>query len=160
MSHITKMFYKKLYGNILSLLRSLWGILLSYYKLFCWHKLKWEEEEENSDSLTVQYNKNKLENGLIRIWQDVQSKVKQFVLGSDLSKFSIDSFLHFLDLLHKLITVGQEFLSVGGVHDAKQAKDGGSSLLQDSLVTQCSNYFSTYHNSRLASMHLKVFAML
>jgi len=134
------------------LLRSLWGILLSYYKLFCWHKLKWEEEEENSDSLTVQYNKNKLENGLIRIWQDVQSKVKQFVLGSDLSKFSIDSFLHFLDLLHKLITVGQEFLSVGGVHDAKQAKDGGSSLLQDSLVTQCSNYFSTYHNSRLEEL--------
>ena len=103
------------------------------------------------DSLSVQYNRNKLENGLFRIWQDVQTKVKQFVLGSDLSQFSIDSFLHFLDLLHKLITVGQEFLSVSETKDHVSA-GGGSTLLQDSLAQQCSNYFSAYHSSRLEEL--------
>ena len=129
------------------LLRALWGILLSYHKLFCWHSDRWKlETEEEGCSLNAQYTKNKLKSGLLRIWQDVQSKVKQFVLGSDLSPFTIDSFLHFLDLIHKLITVGHEFVLVGG------SVGVGSSLLQDSLVTQCSNYFSTYHSSRLEEL--------
>ena len=82
-----------------------------------------------------------MESGLQRIWQDVQSKVKQFVVGSDLSKFSIDSFLHFLDLIHKLITVGQEFVSVSGTVSSLSV----ASSLEESLVQQCSLYFTTYH---------------
>ena len=130
------------------LLRSLWGILLSYYQLYTWHLASWDQEEDGTESLTVQYNRNKLESGLHRIWLDVQTKVKQFVLGSDLSQFSIDSFLHFLDLIHKLITVGREFLSIS----QEKCSKSGSSVLQDSLVQQCLNYFSTYHNSRLEEL--------
>ena len=130
------------------LLRSLWGILLSYYQLYTWHLASWDQEEDGTESLTVQYNRSKLESGLHRIWLDVQTKVKQFVLGSDLSQFSIDSFLHFLDLIHKLITVGREFLSIS----QEKCSKSGSSVLQDSLVQQCLNYFSTYHNSRLEEL--------
>jgi hypothetical protein len=39
------------------------------------------------------------------VWQDVQTKVQQYVLASDLSQFTIENFLHFLDLLHRLIMV-------------------------------------------------------
>ena len=130
------------------LLRSLWAILLSYHSLYSWHKAAWDLAEESSESLSTSYNRNKLQSGLFRIWQDVQSKVKQFVLGSDLSQFSIDSFLLFLDLIHKLITVGEEFLSVSDSKDLI----GGASALQDSLVQQCSNYFSSYHTSRLEEL--------
>ena len=130
------------------LLRSLWAILLSYHSLFSWHKAAWSAADESSESLSTSYNRNKLQSGLFRIWQDVQSKVKQFVLGSDLSQFSIDSFLLFLDLIHKLITVGEEFLSVSDSKDLI----GGASGLQDSLVQQCSNYFLAYHSSRLEEL--------
>jgi len=130
------------------LVRALWGIMLSYHNLVQWHRQRWEEEE---DSLAIQYTRNKLEAGLGRIWQDVQSKVKQFVLGSDLSQFSIESFLHFLDLLHRLIMVGQELTnssSLGG----QDLNTTNSALLQDSLVQQCLNYFSSYHTSRLEEL--------
>jgi len=130
------------------LVRALWGIMLSYHNLMKWHRKKWEVEE---DSLIIQYTRNKLEAGLGRIWQDVQSKVKQFVLGSDLSQFSIESFLHFLDLLHRLIMVGQEFTSNFNVGSHEQIPSS-SALLQDSLVQQCLSYFSSYHSSRLEEL--------
>ena len=130
------------------LLKALWAILFSYHSLYSWHKAHWTAEEVSSESVSASYNKNKLQNGLFRIWQDVQSKVKQLVLGSDLSQFSIDSFLHFLDLIHKLIMVGQEFLLVSGEKDL----NGGASALQESLIQQCSNYFSSYHSSRLEEL--------
>jgi len=130
------------------LVRALWGIMLSYYNLMKWHRKKWEEEE---DSLIIQYTRNKLEAGLGRIWQDVQSKVKQFVLGSDLSQFSIESFLHFLDLLHRLIMVGQELTSSSSLGGQDQISSS-SALLQDSLVQQCLSYFSSYHSSRLEEL--------
>ena len=56
----------------------------------------------------------------LRVWQDVQTKVKQYVLASDLSQFTIDSFLHFLDLLHRLIMVPPH-LSVPLTHHTPSA---------------------------------------
>jgi len=130
------------------LVRALWGIMLSYHSLIMWHRKQWENQEE---SISIQYTKNKLEAGLGRIWQDVQTKVKQFVLGSDLSQFSIESFLHFLDLIHRLITVGQELTACGGLL-SQETNMSNSALLQDSLVQQCLNYFAAYHSSRLEEL--------
>ena len=119
------------------LLKALWSVLLSYHRLVEWHRAHhWAEGEQGE--VVVAYCRNKLEAGVARVWQDVQSKVKQFVLASDLSQFSIDSFLHFLDLLHRLILVGQEF-----------SGSSSSALLHESLVTQCRAYFSSYHATRL-----------
>ena len=124
------------------LVRALWGIMLSYHGVLAWHCAR---------SDTDPYILAKLEAGLDRIWQDVQCKVKQLVLGSDLSQFSIESFLQFLDLLHRLITVGQEFISSGGGRRLGRP-DSSSALLQDSLVQQCLAYFSAYHASRLEEL--------
>ena len=119
--------------------------MLSYHNLVQWHRVRWEEEED------TEYTRNKLEAGLGRIWQDVQSKVKQFVLGSDLSQFSIESFLHFLDLLHRLIMVGQELTSSSTLGGQEQSTTI-SALFQDSLVQQCLNYYSSYNTSRLEDL--------
>ena len=73
----------------------------------------------------------------MRIWQDVQTKVRVLVQASNLSEFSIDLFICFLDNIHRLILVGREF---SGSH---------SETLQESLQKQCLSYFQAYHTSRL-----------
>jgi hypothetical protein len=100
------------------LLRALWAVMRSYHQLLRWHRTRWlaEEAEGEAAEAVRQYCRNKLEAGvarcchlshhrLPRVWQDVQAKVQQYVLGSDLSQFTIENFLHFLDLLHRLIMV-------------------------------------------------------
>jgi hypothetical protein len=121
------------------LLRSLWAVLASYHRLVQWHRER--AGQGGQEEAARVYSTNKLEAGVARVWQDIQTKVKQYVMASDLSQFSIDSFLHFLDLLHRLIVVGQEFSGTSS-----------SALLQDSLVTQCTAYFSAYHTSRLEEL--------
>ena len=59
-----------------------------------------EEEEEGGDA-DRQYIERKLANGKMRIWQDVQTKVRVFVLANDLSGLGIDTFLEFMDVIHK-----------------------------------------------------------
>ena len=51
--------------------------------------------------LERQYVEKKLETGRMRIWQDVQTKTRVFVLANDLSGFTIDNFLEFMDVIHK-----------------------------------------------------------
>lgn len=50
---------------------------------------------------TKHYIKQKLEHGFSRIWQDVQSKVKIYVLGTDLSGFKLEEFIRVLDLVNR-----------------------------------------------------------
>ena len=65
------------------LLRSLWGVMVSYHGLVEWHrKHDTDHHEEEMDLvLARQYTKTKLEAGVGRIWQDVQSKVLLGVLS-------------------------------------------------------------------------------
>ena len=67
-----------------------------------WHDVDGNcgEEEEGGDA-DRQYIERKLANGKMRIWQDVQTKVRVFVLANDLSGLGIDTFLEFMDVIHK-----------------------------------------------------------
>ena len=56
--------------------------------------------------LQRKYVDKKLESGLGRIWQDVQTKVRVLVLSSNLAELSIDLFIQFLDIIHRLIKAG------------------------------------------------------
>ena len=64
-----------------------------------------EEDNDEKDKyeavLERQYIERKLETGKTRIWQDVQTKTKVFVLANDLSGLSIDAFLEFMDVIHR-----------------------------------------------------------
>ena len=51
--------------------------------------------------LERQYVERKLESGRSRVWQDVQTKTRVFVLANDLSGLGIDTFLEFMDVIHK-----------------------------------------------------------
>ena len=47
------------------------------------------------------YVNQKLEYGRVRVWQDVQQKVRAYVLASDLSGLKLDEFIYVLDVVNR-----------------------------------------------------------
>ncbi|XP_047663915.1 syndetin isoform X1 [Tachysurus fulvidraco] len=148
------------------LCKALWEVMLSYYRTMQWHEEHDKEEvkdadtehreldadkvkrdgtsDEGSEEATVghSYVKKKLEHGLSRIWQDVQLKVKAYLLGTDMSNFKYDDFIVVLDVISRLMQVGEEFCG------------SKSELLQESIKRQSVNYFKNYHRTRLEELRM------
>ncbi|KAG8443141.1 hypothetical protein GDO86_011812 [Hymenochirus boettgeri] len=133
------------------LCKALWEVMLSYFRTMEWHE-KYEceispsasdinngAEESNFDR---NYIKKKLEHGLSRIWQDVQLKVKTYLLGTDMSNFKYDDFIFVLDIISRLMQVGEEFCG------------SKSEVLQESIRKQSVNYFKNYHRTRLEELRM------
>ncbi|XP_059085290.1 syndetin-like isoform X2 [Tigriopus californicus] len=123
---------------LVDLCRALWSIMNSYKQLVDWHETN--PTPSNASEMEQHYVEKKLSTGKMRIWQDVQTKTKIFVLANDLSSLGMDHFLEFMDVIHRLIQVGHDFCG------------SNSDTLQESLKTQCWNYFHNYHLSRLEEM--------
>uniref|UniRef100_A0A8C6RRB1 VPS50 EARP/GARPII complex subunit n=1 Tax=Nannospalax galili TaxID=1026970 RepID=A0A8C6RRB1_NANGA len=135
------------------LCKALWEVMLSYYRTMEWHEKHGSEETvslpEGSNLLGTEetnfdrgYVKKKLEHGLTRIWQDVQLKVKTYLLGTDLSIFKYDDFIFVLDIISRLMQVGEEFCG------------SKSEVLQESIRKQSVNYFKNYHRTRLDELRM------
>ncbi|XP_060798737.1 syndetin isoform X1 [Neoarius graeffei] len=136
------------------LCKALWEVMLSYYRTMQWHEEHDKEEVkeadtdetsgEGSEESTVghSYVKKKLEHGLSRIWQDVQLKVKAYLLGTDMSNFKYDDFIVVLDVISRLMQVGEEFCG------------SKSEVLQESIKRQSVNYFKNYHRARLEELRM------
>ncbi|XP_048057520.1 syndetin isoform X1 [Megalobrama amblycephala] len=134
------------------LCKALWEVMLSYHLTMQWHDEHYKEEvttpddssAEGSDESTVDrsYVKKKLEHGLTRIWQDVQLKVKAYLLGTDMSNFKYDDFIVVLDVISRLMQVGEEFCG------------SKSEVLQESIKRQSVNYFKNYHRTRLEELRM------
>ena len=64
-----------------------------------------ELEPQNSQeaSFNRHYIRSKLEHGLLRVWGDVQAKVKVYILSSDLSHFQYDQFIQVLDVINRCL---------------------------------------------------------
>uniref|UniRef100_A0A8C1GXN4 VPS50 EARP/GARPII complex subunit n=1 Tax=Cyprinus carpio TaxID=7962 RepID=A0A8C1GXN4_CYPCA len=136
------------------LCKALWEVMLSYHLTMQWHDEHYKEEEttpgaddsntEGSDESNVgrSYVKKKLEHGLTRIWQDVQLKVKAYLLGTDVSNFKYDDFIVVLDVISRLMQVGEEFCG------------SKSEVLQESIKRQSVNYFKNYHRTRLEELRM------
>uniref|UniRef100_A0A8B9RAA3 VPS50 subunit of EARP/GARPII complex n=1 Tax=Astyanax mexicanus TaxID=7994 RepID=A0A8B9RAA3_ASTMX len=131
------------------LCKALWEVMLSYYRTMQWHEEHDKEEAAvpdagNPGDSTVgrSYVKKKLEHGLTRIWQDVQLKVKAYLLGTDMSNFKYDDFIVVLDVISRLMQVGEEFCG------------SKSEVLQESIKRQSVNYFKNYHRTRLEELRM------
>ncbi|XP_060948567.1 syndetin [Limanda limanda] len=135
------------------LCKALWEVMLSYHRTMQWHEEQDKQEAApapdgaaaaKSDELVVDrsYVKKKLEHGLTRIWQDVQLKVKAYILGTDMSNFKYDDFIVVLDVISKLMQVGEEFCG------------SKSEVLQESIKRQSVNYFKNYHRARLEELRM------
>ncbi|XP_032093285.1 syndetin isoform X1 [Thamnophis elegans] len=134
------------------LCKALWEVMLSYYRTMDWHEKYDHGESPSSDGNNIldteetnfdrSYVKKKLEHGLSRIWQDVQLKVKIYLLGTDMSNFKYDDFIFVLDIISRLVQVGEEFCG------------SKSEVLQDSIRKQSVNYFKNYHRTRLEELRM------
>ncbi|XP_060052207.1 syndetin [Erinaceus europaeus] len=135
------------------LCKALWEVMLSYYRTMEWHEKHDNEDttstSEGSNMIGTEetnfdrgYIKKKLEHGLTRIWQDVQLKVKTYLLGTDLSIFKYDDFIFVLDIVSRLMQVGEEFCG------------SKSEVLQESIRKQSVNYFKNYHRTRLDELRM------
>uniref|UniRef100_A0A674N8T1 VPS50 EARP/GARPII complex subunit n=1 Tax=Takifugu rubripes TaxID=31033 RepID=A0A674N8T1_TAKRU len=132
------------------LCKALWEVMLSYHRTMQWHEEhdnmetspgpgKWHDGDSVVDR---SYVKKKLEHGLTRIWQDVQLKVKAYILGTDMSNFKYDDFIVVLDVISRLMQVGEEFCG------------SKSEVLQESIKWQSVNYFKHYHRARLEELRM------
>ncbi|XP_075900528.1 syndetin isoform X2 [Nelusetta ayraudi] len=137
------------------LCKALWEVMLSYHRTMQWHEERDRQESSaaadeaavaaaQSDESVVDrsYVKKKLEHGLTRIWQDVQLKVKAYILGTDMSSFKYDDFIVVLDVISRLMQVGEEFCG------------SKSEVLQESIKRQSVNYFKHYHRARLEELRM------
>uniref|UniRef100_D3ZTE2 VPS50 subunit of EARP/GARPII complex n=1 Tax=Rattus norvegicus TaxID=10116 RepID=D3ZTE2_RAT len=73
---------------------------------------------------------------------DVQLKVKTYLLGTDLSIFKYDDFIFVLDIVSRLMQVGEEFCG------------SKSEVLQESIRKQSINYFKNHHRIRLDELRM------
>ena len=134
------------------LCKALWDIMANYYRILSFHREEGVEELDEdieilnlNDSVDQQmdttFNKRfviqKLEHGLVRIWQDVQQKVRTLVQNHDLSLYNFDEFIKILGIAEKMIEIGEEFCG------------NKSEELQNSLHKQTNNYFLCYHKSSM-----------
>ncbi|KAM8841238.1 syndetin isoform 5-T5 [Spinachia spinachia] len=136
------------------LCKALWEVMVSYHHTMQWHEEHDKHEAtpaavpldgaaESDDSVVDRsYVKKKLEHGLTRIWQDVQLKVKAYILGTDMSNFKYDDFIVVLDVISRLMQVGEEFCG------------SKSEVLQESIKRQSVNYFKNYHRARLEELRM------
>lgn len=53
------------------------------------------------DHEVVEYVNRKLQHGHHRVWSDVQSRIRTYILSSDLSYFSYDEFIVILDIVKR-----------------------------------------------------------
>ncbi|XP_065839973.1 syndetin-like isoform X2 [Oscarella lobularis] len=149
--------------GLTDLCKALWEIMRSYYHVLRWHErfdeasASTEKLDEADDDWTEAdtplslpketsfnrlYIKKKLEHGVRRVWQDVQQRVKPYLLGTDLSQFHIDNFLQVLHKLDRLMSIGEEL-------SGSESKD-----LHDCIRMQSSNYFKNYHRARLGELRM------
>ncbi|XP_014777198.1 syndetin [Octopus bimaculoides] len=131
------------------LCKALWEVMKCHYKTMLWHKqhnadTPDSEPPSNNEELSFnqRYVQQKLQHGMLRIWQDVQQKVKTFILGTDLSFFKFEEFILVLDLVNRLIEIGEEFCG------------SKSESLQDVLRQQSLNYFRNHHRSRMDELRM------
>ena len=59
------------------------------------------DSSSSEETFNLEYMRQKLEHGLVRIWQDVQQKVRTYILGINLSAFKLEEFIQFLDLVNR-----------------------------------------------------------
>lgn len=143
----------------LDLCRAMWRTLRNYKAIIRWHRMEaleatslqenacFKQNSDNNADADVcidesSYVQQKLNHGLLRIWQDVQSKIRTFILASDLAHFKFDDFLKFLDITNRLIFMGEDFCG------------SKSEALQESIKKQSLRFFQQEHTARLEELHM------
>ncbi|XP_017839897.1 syndetin [Drosophila busckii] len=120
---------------LISLCKTFWTILASYYQVVMWHnnyKLYTQQELTESESPDV-YIQQKLKKGQSRIWNDILNKVCLFLQSAKLTALKYDQFIQVLSIVQRLKKVGMEFCSEQ------------SEKLIATMQQQSEDFFRRYH---------------
>ncbi|CAK8673996.1 unnamed protein product [Clavelina lepadiformis] len=136
---------------LMEMCKALWSIMHCYHKTSVWHKncisangLDVAEEVE-----TEEYINRKLSHGRHRIWADVQSRIRTYILSCDLSVFKYDDFITVLDIVKRFILVGVDFCR--NTIDETEPQTTTDNL-NEPLRKQTLSYFYNHHKSRLEEL--------
>ena len=72
-------------------------------ELVCYPPIDFSFELTVTDAELLDFVNRKLAHGRHRIWADVQSRVKTYILSTDLSSFQYDDFISILDIVKRLV---------------------------------------------------------
>ncbi|KAL6266883.1 hypothetical protein P5V15_003711 [Pogonomyrmex californicus] len=139
---------EKCIACLTELCKSLWTILNSYHLIVNWHNTQEDKIEGKSDvkdleaTLSKQYVKHKLENGIVRVWHDVEMKISVYLMNTDLTNTKFEQFVQILGIVNRLMEIGEELCGFK------------SENLQESIKKQSLSYFSHYHASRLDELKM------
>ncbi|XP_058982646.1 syndetin-like [Musca domestica] len=117
---------------LISLCKTVWTILSSYYQIVIWHqnyKLYPLDMPESPDN----YIQEKLKKGQSRIWNDILTKICIFLQSSKLRTLKYDQFIQVLSIIQRLKKVGQEFCGEN------------SEKLIETMQLQSEEFFQRYH---------------
>lgn len=130
-------------GCLVDLCQALWQVMCSYWAVLSWHRDREPAGESLlSEDIEARYVIEKLRGGLQRVWQDIQKKVTQFLLASNIAGFKFNQFIQVLDIVRRLMDIGQDFCG------------SQSEELQQSLRQQSFNYFKDYHRSCMEELRM------
>lgn len=135
---------------LLDLCDRLWAVMLSYHCVVEWHARQDATESlqingsasEFEANVNKEYVRQKLKNGLTRIWHDVQSKVSTFLIQSGLPQYPFEKFVQVLGILKRLIEVAEEFC--GDTSDS----------LQTFIKSHSLTYLKSYHAGRMEVLRI------
>jgi len=98
---------EKCIACLTELCKSLWTILNSYHLIVNWHNIQEDKTECKSDikdlemTLSKQYVKHKLENGMVRVWHDVEMKISIYLTNTDLTNTKFEQFVQVLGIVNR-----------------------------------------------------------
>ncbi|XP_055684876.1 syndetin [Lutzomyia longipalpis] len=121
---------------LINLCRSFWGILSCYYQVTLWH------QNFNVDPEADEYIHEKLKNGQVRIWNDIQAKISVYLSSPRLHQLKFEQFIQVLCIIQRLKKVGVEFCG------------DSSGKLMESMKNQSMEFFKRYHSSCLEEISL------
>lgn len=133
---------------LMTLSENLFKVMKSYKLLVNWHN-KNDAKVTNDDStleiernVSREYIRQKLQSGLVRIWNDVQGKVSTFLKSTGLEEYPFEKFIQMLGILKRLTQVAEVFCG------------DTSDILQDFIKNQSVSYIKNYHNGRMEELKL------
>ncbi|XP_054728286.1 syndetin [Anastrepha obliqua] len=117
---------------LISLCKTFWTILASYYQIVVWHQNYKLYPLDTKDSPDI-YIEEKLKKGQSRIWNDVLTKICIFLQSPKLKTLKYDQFIQVLSVAQRLKKIGLEFCGEQ------------SEKLIETMQTQSQEFFQLYH---------------
>lgn len=87
---------------LIDLCKAFWKIIVCYQQVVLWHQERSTiSEESNNTDLNNDYAHQKLTKGQIRIWNDIQTKVRLYVNSSKIQSLKYEQFIQILSVIHR-----------------------------------------------------------